>query len=488
MKRWLLIAAVVLAGAGCDTRTEPSPPAQARGGLRADLIDPALAAALATALPTDGLVVIVNYDERATSRDAVTTALLGLGAGVIQFKHLELVAALATPAQIAAIAATPGVRSVYLNRQLTYYALLHESVPSIRADAVQTSGITGKGVGIAILDSGIDGLYNPDLHYPDKTVQNVKVLFNLRDLFTFQGSINSTIKKGADLFVENLPNSETTVGHGTHVAGIAAGLGTASSGYYTGVAPGASLVGIGTGDILFIFWALAGFDYILDHQVQYNIEVVNNSWGTSGPFDPDDPINKASKAVHDAGITVVFAAGNDGPNQNTLNPFSVAPWVIGVAAGCKLVSPDPTNSAVHCGDPTGQNRPPWLADFSSRGIPDDPLYHPAITAPGVHIVSTRASTGTVLNALDANHDFDLTSSCAISLTNEPYTCASGTSMATPHVVGVVALMQEAAGGTLSPDQVLAVITQTARPLPGFALWEVGAGYLDALAAVTAVKK
>jgi subtilisin family serine protease len=61
-------------------------------------------------------------------------------------------------------------------------------------------------------------------------------------------------------------------------------------------------------------------------------------------------------------------------------------------------------------------------------------------------------------------------------------------MATPHVVGVVALLQEAAGGTLTPDQVAAAIIQNARPLPGFALWEVGAGYLDALAAVMAVKK
>jgi serine protease AprX len=290
------------------------------------------------------------------------------------------------------------------------------------------------------------------------------------------------------LFVENLPNSETSVGHGTHVAGITAGLGTASRGYYTGVAPGAKLVGIGTGDILFIFWALAGFDYILDHQQAYNIKVVNNSWGTSGPFDPKDPINKATKKVHDKGITVVFAAGNDGPDQNTLNPYSVAPWVIGVAAGCKNL-PDPTNSAIHCADQTGQNRAPILADFSSRGIPGDPLYHPDVTAPGVHIVSTRASTGTVLNALDANHDFDLTSSCAISVANEPYyTCASGTSMATPHVVGVVALMQEAAGGRLTPDKIASVLTQTARPLPGYALWEVGTGYVDALAAVNAVRQ
>src|SRR5207247_8019359 len=200
-------------------------------------------------------------------------------------------------------------------------------------------------------------------------------------------------------------------------------------------------------------------------------------------------INKATKKVHDKGITVVFAAGNDGPDQNTLNPYSVAPWVIGVAAGCKLVAPDPTTPAVHCADQTGQNRPAWLADFSSRGIPGSPLYHPDITAPGVHIVSTRASTGTVLNALDANHDFDLTSSCAISVANEPYyTCASGTSMATPHVVGVVALMQQAAGGTLKPDQVRDVIMTTAQPLPGLELWEVGAGDLDALAEVNAGKR
>src|SRR6059036_170204 len=481
MKRWLLAAALMM-GAACDTQRDAAAPQRT--------VDPALRAALATATPGDRLVVIVNYDETVATSDAMSAAIMNVGSGVIQFRNLDLVAALATPAEITAIGALPGVQGVYPNKQLTWEtAMLHESVPTIRADAVQAMGITGKGIGIAILDSGIDGLYNPDLHYPDKTVQNIKVIFNLSDVVTFKGPAPKPLKQGADLFVENLPNSETSVGHGTHVAGITAGLGTASAGYYTGVAPGAKLVGIATGDILFIFWALAGFDYILDHQQAYNIKVVNNSWGTSGPFDPKDPINKATKKVHDKGITVVFAAGNDGPDQNTLNPYSVAPWVIGVAAGCKLVSPDPTNSAVHCGDPTGQNRAPILADFSSRGVPDDQLYHPDITAPGVHIVSTRASTGTVLNGLDANHDLNLTSTCAISLTNEPfYTCASGTSMATPHVVGVVALMQQAAGGTLTPDQVAKAIISTARPLPGFALWEVGAGYLDALAAVNAVKR
>src|SRR5881394_2297510 len=349
MRRLILAASLLLATA-CEAPREVAAPARpASPRLQASLLDPALAAALAGAAPTATLEIIVNYDETVTTRDAVTSAMLNLGAGVVQFKHLELVAGVATPTQISAIAALPGVQGVYLNRQLQYYGhgsglyalMLHESIPTIRADAVHAMGITGKGMGIAILDSGIDGLYNPDLVYPSHTVQNVKVIFNLSDVVTFGKSAPKALKQGVDIFAENLPNSETSTGHGTHVAGIAAGLGSASGGYYTGVAPGAKLVGISTGDALFVLWALAGFDYILEHHTQYNIKVVNNSWGTSGAFDANDPINIASKAVHDAGVTVVFAAGNDGPGNNTLNPYSVAPWVIGVAAGCKLGVADP---------------------------------------------------------------------------------------------------------------------------------------------------
>jgi serine protease AprX len=472
LQRRLSVVMVVVGalglGGGCG---EPVAP-------RRDALAPSLAAQLGTMAATDTAFVIVRYVEGATTGATLATQIMDLGAGARALTQLPFVGALATPAQVAAIAALPGVVRVSENRQLSWLsrsatlALLDESVPTIKADQARVRyGVSGRGIGVAILDSGIDGLYQLDVQYPSRTVQNLKVITNGRDLVCFKG-----VPCAGSIYVENLANSETSVGHGTHVAGIAGGNGTMSNGLYTGVAPGANLIGIGTGDILFIFWALAGFDYILQNQDRYNIKVVNNSWGTTGAFDPDDPVSIASKRVHDRGVTVVFAAGNEGPGENTLNPYSVAPWVIGVAASCSAT--DTLAQGLHC-QPGGM-----VADFSSRGIPGDALYHPTVTAPGVHVISARASTGTVLNTSDAPHDFDLTSSCGMRAEFiEFYTCASGTSMASPHVTGVVALMQERAGGRLTPDQVRSLLVQTADPMAGYTVFEVGAGLVNALDAV-----
>jgi serine protease AprX len=156
---------------------------------------------------------------------------------------------------------------------------------------------------------------------------------------------------------------------------------------------------------------------------------------------------------------VVFAAGNAGPDNNTLNPYSVAPWVIGVAAGNK----------------DGLT----LADFSSRGVPGDPLYQPTITAPGVGIVAARAVTGAI-TPLGAPDDISLGADAI------RYTHMSGTSMATPHVAGVVALLLQA-NPALSPDQIRSTLRSTATALPGYAAHEAGAGYVNAFAAVVAVR-
>jgi serine protease AprX len=445
-------------------------PARAAGAW----IDPARESQLSTLAPAARITAIANFDPAVTSAAAVAAAVQNIGAGTVTFANLDSVAVLATASQITQIANISGITEVYANRQLQSF--MREANAQIGADRVwEQLGVTGKGIGVAILDSGVDATH-PDLAFGTKTVQNIKVIVNQEDIFTTKGKPATTA-----VYVENLPNSDTSSGHGTHVAGIAAGDGSASSGYYKGVAPGANIVGIGTGDTLVIFWALAGFDYVISHRAQYNIKVVNNSWGTSGgaaAWDPKDPISRASKKAHDKGITVVFAAGNDGPGNDTMNPYAEAPWVIGAAAGCF------PQDVVHCPDGL-------LADFSSRGVPGSSQFHPTLTAPGVHIVSTRATTGSTLNALDGPHDVN---QCGVAAQGPTilarYTCASGTSMATPHVVGTVALMQEAGRGRLSPDRVKSILVSTARPMlkndgTPYGLFEVGAGYMDAFAAVSA---
>ena len=484
MKRTLLLCACTLAAAACrdDAPTTPMAsdlaPSASLAAPAGVTVDPALTAALALAAPTDRLVALVNFDETRTSSGALAGALEALGADVMRFRHLSVVAVLATPAQIAGIASLDGVQGVYDNGHDR--VLLRESVASIRADLAHNAGVTGKGVGIAILDSGVNGL-NPDVAHPSKTVANVKFIANFADVLEDDG----TPRVGGELLLENLPNTDNSSGHGTHVAGIAAGSGASTFGAYRGVAPGSHIIGLSAGEGLSIvnIMVLQAVDWLIENRAKYNIQVVNCSWGGEGEYDPTDPVNEAMSELHDAGITVVFAAGNSGPAANTLNPRSANPDVISVAATCKLYVLDPTNAASLCEDAGGRNG--ILADFSSRGVAGDPIYHPDISAPGVRIVSTRSLTGVALNALDAPDDLR---TCNIGLQNlQNYTCSSGTSMAAPHIAGVAALLEEASGGRITPDQTLAILRSTARPLTGFAEWEVGSGYVDVYAAVKAAR-
>jgi serine protease AprX len=387
-----------------------------------------------TTSPVRFIEAVVTFDHSPTAKDLL--ALQASGIQVRPFRVLPIVGVRGTSLQIRALLRLPGLRSVYLNRRLTYF--LDESVPLVGADRVWNElGYTGKGVTVAVIDSGIDATHR-DLPFVTKVAQNVKLA---PDLF------------GVDpLVMEGLVNTDTTSGHGTHVASTVAGTGATRDGKYRGVAIGSKLVGIGAGEALFVLTALEGFDWVLQNRAKYGIRVISNSWGTSGAFSPDDPINVASKLAHDAGLVVVFAAGNAGPGLDTLNPYCVAPWVICVAAGKKDGS--------------------TLADFSSRGIPGDPVYHPTLTAPGVEIAAARATTGLVMNTFFAADLIDLGTD-AVS-----YTAASGTSMATPHVSGTVALMLEA-NPALTPDQVKSALEQTATAMPGYQQYEVGAGYLNA---------
>ncbi|WP_257349392.1 S8 family serine peptidase [Pseudalkalibacillus decolorationis] len=383
--------------------------------------------------------------------DSQVQELSDLGLMTKTYKNLPMIAVKGTTLELKSLLDSGiSALSIYYNKDLEYK--LRDSRKLIGAEKVWNDlGYTGEGSTVAVIDSGIDATH-PDLPFGEKVVQNVKFLVG-QSLFSDSSD---------SLYLEDVVNTDTTSGHGTHVAGTIAGAGTASDGLYTGIAPDAKLVGLGTGEGINILWALEAFDYVLENQQKYGIDIISNSWGSTGEYSPDDPINVASKKAHDAGMVVTFAAGNEGPGDNTLNPYSAAPWVISVAAGTKDKK---------------------LADFSSRGIPGDELVHPDITAPGVDIVATKSSTGLVINALGTMTDITY-----IAPEHLPYyTTSSGTSMATPHISGVAALML-GANPDLTPDQVLNVLQSTADPMAGYEQHEVGAGYVNAFNAVNAVLK
>ena len=394
------------------------------------------------------LILSFNFEDAlAPAADFISSTLgIKLGEGLGVFENLPMLA-LEAPITRDLIATLQtnlqqyGLLSIYQDRSLQYF--LSESADYIGAPAAREAfSVTGKGVGVAVIDSGVDGTQGDFANM----VQNIKIVGSILD-----------VGVGGYLYLEDQANSDLTSGHGTHVAGTIGGTGAMSAGRYTGIAPEVGLVGIGAGDTLLILYALQGFDYALDPDTMeaYNIRVISNSWGTSGRFAPFNPISIASKRAYDQGVVVNFAAGNEGPGQDTLNPYSASPCVISVAAG----------------DKSG-----FLADFSSRGIPGDEYHHPDITAPGVDIIAARATTGPVTPPYEGDLEYGVY-----------YSMISGTSMATPHISGVVALMLEA-NPALDLDDVLQIMSDTARPMftaEGQALevWEVGAGYLDAYASV-----
>lgn len=431
------------------------------------VIDSSLVKALETAV--EPLQVIVTFEGKGGPTEDHLNLLkkLGISTGVTM-KSLPISGVLATKEQINMLAATPGIKSIYLNKRLTYSNFDANNLTGVdkaRSDAAMQKAngglpLTGKGIGVVVNDSGVDGTHQ-DLQFDSHLVQNVMGSTNLNALAPELLPIT---------YVENVPNTDTNSGHGTHVAGTVGGTGAASGGKYEGVAPGADLIGYGSGAALFVLDGIGGFDYAITHQSQYNIRVITNSWGSSGDFDPNDPINIASKAAYDRGITVLFAAGNEGPGENTHNPYAKAPWVISVAAGEKDGS---------------------LADFSSRGTKgvggtfelDGKTWtwkdEPSVTAPGVDIISTRVIAP--ISSLAITSDAEMIEPAYLPF----YTSMSGTSMATPHVAGIVALLLEAEP-TLSPDEIKKVLQDSATNMPGYESWEVGTGYVNAYAALETV--
>jgi len=472
--RAVLAAVAVVMALGAVLIGAGAAPQSARAGEAATVSEP-LRAWLSTAAATDTFDTIVTFD----SREGLAT-LDSLGVKSTKLSQLPMAFARLTADQVRQLAAAPEVRSLWHDQQMELY--LDESVSLIKADQVAAgtglrTSYTGLGVSVAVLDTGVDGLH-PDLPAGSK-VEGYANAGN-PDLFD-RGEYEPALLVPAA--------TGDTYGHGTHVASTIAGLGVGATGEdgdgdgdadrFVGVAPGAKIYSFKTdvGAFLSGGWILASFDWILAYNADpantQKIRVSSNSWGCCDGTDyrPNDPINVATKALYDSGVNVVFAASNSG-GPNTLNQYATSPWVISVAAGTKDLALASFSSRGRFDDEGGTVDTNWNRKTAQRR--NTGIYRPTLTAPGEDIEAAKSSQAAVMAG-------------GTNVANPLYTYASGTSMATPHVAGVIALMFEARP-KLKPQHVIDILEGTADDMPAYEIFEVGMGHLDALEATQAAEK
>ena len=400
--------------------------------------------------------VIVQFKDEADVR--VITGEHGLTGRALS-GHQAQVAELENTS-LFSLARDPRVDRVMIDRPA--FATMERTAAAIgAATAARQLSLTGNGVGIAVIDSGIAGSH-ADLSHVRRHMGADRVV-HFKD---FTKPSNSRV------WSTEIPTDE--YGHGTHVAGIIAGSGYESKGARAGIAPGSHLIGLkvldaeGNGHISDV---IAAIDYAISVKDAYNIRIINLSVG-SGVFESfnRDPLALAARRAVNAGIVVITAAGNLGQSDNGLLQYGGitspgnAPWVLTVGASS------------HEG--TSQRSDDVLADFSSRGPTWlDFAAKPDLVAPGVGIESLAAPQSTLYSSMS---DYLLDGVRHGSY--KPYLSLSGTSMAAPVVAGTVALMLEA-NPSLTPNAVKAILQYTAEVKTGESMLAQGAGLLNARGAV-----
>lgn len=264
---------------------------------------------------------------------------------------------------------------------------MYRAASIIHLDAARRLNLTGRGIGVAILDTGV-GLHS------DITIPAVR-------LSAFLDTIN-----GRERFYDDN-------GHGTHVTGIIAGNGQASNGRYQGIAPDCHFVMIkvlnqhGEGNTENV---LAGIQWLLTHFKTYNIRIVNISVGSSRGryFEETSPLVAGVNKLWDAGLVVLTAAGNHGPD----------PYSIGAPGNSRKIITVGASDALQ----TGMGR-----DYSGRGPTRNCIKKPDIVAPGSNIISCQPVSSSYTGAFSLSAD-------------HAYHSRSGTSMSTPIVSGSIALL------------------------------------------------
>jgi subtilisin family serine protease len=392
-------------------------------------------------------------------------------AGLVPETSLDevgIAVAVGTPAQVTALDAINGVTRVdwadetlvpfsETSHEATRAVQVHDGAVDVDGEGT-LDGYDGAGTSVAIVDSGTDGTHPQfaDENGDSRVKKNVKVMCSdavpiLAGIFVddpYATADSCTV----DATAVNDTDTGSLGGHGTHVTGIAAGgiVTDAAGRELRGGAPGADIVAVSTGATLSVYGGTLGMYWVLRHHDDpcgdgscAPIVALNNSWGPSGggDFSADAPQVLVQRALVAEGVTVVWAAGNDGGDGSTTvtNPYSTDPTP-GVMS---IANYDDANTG---------SRDNALDASSSRGTTGDPATYPDLSAPGTDITSACRPylpiCATGLDTADPN-----------------YNTITGTSMAAPHIAGYVAVLQQIAleqsGQRLSPGAIEDLLVNTA---------------------------
>jgi serine protease AprX len=418
---------------------------------------------------------------------------------VTTFRKIGVVVAQATKPQIEAARTQPGVTYLEGDEPIAVHAApsAPPQVTTRSTSLVATRGLEarqtlvgangaaldGSGVTIAVIDSGIDPTH--------PAFGGGKVVRELKSVCLDESNTNTNcimdVPRGVDTDTVSLG------GHGSHVSSIAAGRSVTLSDGSTvsGAAPGAKIVSLSTGAAVVIVSADSSLNWVLEHHAKPcgdavpaaqcpPIRVVNNSYGPQGggKFDANSATVKLQRQLVKEGVVMVWAAGNDGGDgsKSLTNP----------------PAQDPTGgiiSVASYNDQGSGSRSGPVSTFSSRGVKADPSTWPDISAPGQNILGAcRAYLPVCSTGLKPQNGPGI-------LDVGSYNVLSGTSMAAPQIVGIVALLFQAdpAATPAGVEQVLKSTTfhysngAPYQQVGGYQTsFDKGTGLVDTLAAAKAL--
>jgi subtilisin family serine protease len=500
--------------------------------------------------PTGGVTAVVTTWGRDGLDDVTKLGVTGLRLKVLPM----VITPSLTQAQLEKLQASPAVRSVWPEQK--YETYMEDSTWITKARYVWSSSssgpdshrgfnVTGAGIELAMIDTGFDGLHEDG----DNLIEFCDSILSLNGVrqevvcTPWVSTLNAAPALGTCGALYPGPSNtgpgpttatpgcankargdshDVDVSHGSHVGGTILGTGHASGGKAfnhstIGMAPDAKFRAYKAGTaVLLNTWTLAAYDDMTyKKEIGYSkVIAVNNSWGggDGANYDPSDPQSIATKRAYQAGIVSVFAAGNSGPEHDTLSAQCVDPYVVCVAASTKPDSVVAFSSKGRPSQPSDTNRDgficPQAPECATNDLDDDVqpdnhdrllgqklelgLYRPALTAPGVAINSIR---GFAVNLGDPTSAF-CREDDVLNTNRNCYVAAQGTSMATPHVTGAIGLIGQVLkqqgrnlkSSNLSRD-IIDILERSANTskLPGWESEEQGAGRLDVHQAIRYAK-